>query len=195
VTAIRDFIFCQSEANDWLILPVVVVWFLLFPIFAFTVAFIYTIIDLLGESISFPADATSVPTFYVPRHRYPKLFHASLLIVLGSIFGGIHCAGWNFPFPTYTEHKLWRVASLAVTTIPIGLSLVSILVFKLLVSLGIRSSNADEVLGVTLTVFMLAYLEAFAPKCIRGRRLDQVLPPHLIIIQCRHSWPLPHRFL
>jgi len=69
------------------------------------------------------------------------------------------------------------VASLAVTIIPIGLSLVSILVFKLLVSLGIRSSNADEVLGVTLTVFMLAYV--FARIVLLGLALALLrhLPP------------------
>jgi len=69
------------------------------------------------------------------------------------------------------------VASLAVTIIPIGLSLVSILVFKFLVSLGTRSSDADEVLGVTLTVFMLAYV--FARIVLLGLALALLrhLPP------------------
>ena len=60
------------------------------------------------------------PTFHVPKHQYSKYWHASLLIALGTIFGGIHCAGWNLPFHTSAEQRLWRVASLAVTIIPIG---------------------------------------------------------------------------
>ena len=39
---------------------------------------------------------------------------------LGTIFGGIHCAGWNLPFHTSAEERFWRVASLAVTINPIG---------------------------------------------------------------------------
>ena len=100
-------------------LPLAIVTFLFFPIHALSVAFTFTISDLAaGYSTSFPADATHVPTFYVPRHRYSKWFHALLLVVLGSIFGGIHCAGWNFPFPTDSEKENWLIAALAVTIIP-----------------------------------------------------------------------------
>jgi len=100
-------------------LPLAIATFFLFPFHAFSVAFSFTISDLAaGYSTSFPADATHVPTFYVPRHWYSKWFHALLLVALGSIFGGIHCAGWNFPFPTDTEKNYWLIASLAVTIIP-----------------------------------------------------------------------------
>ncbi len=34
-------------------------------------------------------------------------------LVLGSlIFGGIHCAAWNFTFPSTIERRLWRITSL-----------------------------------------------------------------------------------
>ncbi|PVH80741.1 hypothetical protein DL98DRAFT_515134 [Cadophora sp. DSE1049] len=33
------------------------------------------------------------------------------LILGSSIFGGIHCAAWNFSFPTGVERLLWRVTS------------------------------------------------------------------------------------
>ncbi len=125
MATIRDTILCQSTANifvSWLfLLPSAIVTLLLFPIYVLGGAFTFTINDLAaGYSTSFPADATQVPTFYVPNHRYSKWFHALLLMALGSIFGAIHCAGWNFPFPTDTEQNLWRLASLAVTIIPIA---------------------------------------------------------------------------
>jgi len=36
----------------------------------------------------------------------------------GVIFGGVHCIGWNFSYPTAFERLLWRALSLAVTAIP-----------------------------------------------------------------------------
>ncbi|KAG2030719.1 hypothetical protein BDR03DRAFT_905781 [Suillus americanus] len=34
--------------------------------------------------------------------------------ISGMLFGGIHCLGWNFLFPSHTEQTLWRVASIAI---------------------------------------------------------------------------------
>jgi len=116
-----------------------------FPIAAFAYAFYYTIGDLaMGESTSFPADATHVPTFYVPSHRYPEYLHALLLIALGSIFGAIHCAGWNFPFLASTEQKLWFVASLAVTIIPIAVLLFTAIVSGIVELITIFNSSSDH---------------------------------------------------
>ncbi|KAI9507072.1 hypothetical protein F5148DRAFT_1208326 [Russula earlei] len=33
-------------------------------------------------------------------------------------FGGIHCTGWSFAFPSSTERILWRVASVYITAAP-----------------------------------------------------------------------------
>ncbi len=66
--------------------------------------------DLLGAPSSpFPADATHLPTFYIPNHwhQYAKSFHARVLVTMGTIFGAIHCTWWNLPFPTHAEQKLW----------------------------------------------------------------------------------------
>lgn len=37
---------------------------------------------------------------------------------IGILFGCIHCAGWNFIFPTPTEASIWQAASLVVTVVP-----------------------------------------------------------------------------
>jgi hypothetical protein len=36
----------------------------------------------------------------------------------GTIFGGIHCCGWTFPFPTFAEQLLWKIASAGTTIAP-----------------------------------------------------------------------------
>jgi len=119
MTAIRDGFRCQSEKLPRL--PVAILVLFLSPVITFTSAFYATLVDLIqAKSFSFPPDETHTPTFYVPKHRYSKLCHVLLLLSLGVLFGGVHCFGWNFSFPTDIEQKLWRVASLAVTIIPIA---------------------------------------------------------------------------
>src|SRR6266498_4371411 len=145
-------------ASRWVVvlLPLAIPVTLLLAIIAFTFAFAYTITDLLGGSSSFPADATHVPTFYVPKHRYSEAFHALLLLALGTIFGAIHCAGWNLPFPTHLEQKLWRIASLAVTIIPTGVLLFASI--ALIVPTILKSSSDYNILGeLAVLISALAY--------------------------------------
>jgi len=40
-----------------------------------------------------------------------------------SAFGGIHCLGWSFTFPSDTERNLWRFASVCIVGVPITLTL------------------------------------------------------------------------
>lgn len=34
--------------------------------------------------------------------------------IAGAVFGAIHCAAWNFDFPSHVEQRFWRVSSLCV---------------------------------------------------------------------------------
>ena len=121
LATIGNILSCQHKniLFAWLfLLPFLILALLLSPILIFCTAFLYTINDLLA-TLSFPADATHVPTFYAPSH--PSDYkHFLVLAILATLFGGIHCIGWNFPFHTYTEQNLWRAAALAVTALPIA---------------------------------------------------------------------------
>ena len=39
--------------------------------------------------------------------------------LFGVVFGGLHCLGWNFTYPTQQEETLWRLSALTITVIPI----------------------------------------------------------------------------
>ena len=50
----------------------------------------------------------------------PFSVYGAVLITL--VFGGIHCVGWSFHFPSHTEQLLWRITSIAITGIPLAFS-------------------------------------------------------------------------
>ena len=73
-----------------------------------------------------------VPTFYSSSKVEDDLVAYIVFVpVVGAVFGGIHCAGWFFNFPSSDEALLWRVCSVVLTgtafLLPILMLLFSIL--------------------------------------------------------------------
>ena len=56
-----------------------------------------------------------VPTFYSTRQDTSEDGFILFMSVVGVVFGGIHCAGWFFIFPSSDEAMLWRVSSTVLT--------------------------------------------------------------------------------
>jgi hypothetical protein len=71
--------------------------------------------DLITEYV----DLKRVNTFYPDRWVGKSRRDASLVIVIPSAFGAIHCFGWTLTFPSSAERTLWRAASASITGIPI----------------------------------------------------------------------------
>ncbi|KAI9449657.1 hypothetical protein F5148DRAFT_1019947 [Russula earlei] len=46
-------------------------------------------------------------------------FAMFIVIAVASVFGGIHCIGWSFTFPSSIEQTLWRFSSVFIAVIPI----------------------------------------------------------------------------
>jgi len=67
-------------------------------------------------------DEKRVATFY-PRlwsgEDEIEILALFLVAAIASAFGGIHCIGWSFTFPSSTERMLWRVTSFSITSAPI----------------------------------------------------------------------------
>ena len=66
-------------------------------------------------------DDMKIPTFYASESETSGLGEAIARIIcmpiVGVVFGGIHCAGWFFNFPSSAEAMLWRVSSAVLTGI------------------------------------------------------------------------------
>ena len=43
---------------------------------------------------------------------------ANIVLEVGVCFGMIHCIAWAFSFPTHAELLIWRISSVAITTVP-----------------------------------------------------------------------------
>jgi len=177
VSTVRDGFRCQPRGL--VLLPLAILSLLLYPIMAFAIAFFATLYDLVHGSASFSPDDAHLSTFYVPKHRYPKRYYTLLLVSLGVVFGGIHCAGWNFPFPTYTEQKLWRVASLAVTIIPIGTF--PITVIALILEIFVPTTVLDGLVAMNYILCALAYVYARLVLLVLALAFLRHLPPTAFI--------------
>jgi hypothetical protein len=73
---------------------------------------------LASDDEDFNTGDMKVPTFY-SSHSVDEDLTAYFIMmsVVGIVFGGIHCIGWFFNFPSSDEAMLWRVSSAVLTGI------------------------------------------------------------------------------
>ncbi|KAJ7030797.1 hypothetical protein C8F04DRAFT_1112522, partial [Mycena alexandri] len=46
-----------------------------------------------------------------------------ITLVLGTLFGAIHCIGWSFTFPSHTDVVLWRISCALMVAVPLYISI------------------------------------------------------------------------
>ncbi|KAH9959115.1 hypothetical protein BC827DRAFT_1344270 [Russula dissimulans] len=98
-----------ENVDDWPWLVRIVAWLVVKPLTIMTGD-----INVVGER--------RVTTFHPERWEGVSGALAVFpVIVIASAFGGMHCIGWSFAFPSSTERILWRVASVSITSVPIAL--------------------------------------------------------------------------
>ena len=79
---------------------------------------LFSTIDDLTSCKVVDKDAIRVPTFYALSNQSSKGLRFFVTIIVAMLFGGIHCAAWNFPFPSHAELIIWRVCSLIIVVVP-----------------------------------------------------------------------------
>ena len=99
-----------------------------------------------------------VPTFYsTSQGRFEEAF-IFFMSVVGVVFGGIHCAGWFFDFPSSEEAILWRVCSAVLTGIAFLLPLLISLSYVLLENLNLYDNRLKFFLFPFFTIILLVYV-------------------------------------
>ena len=126
--------------------------------------------DIFADD-SVNTNALRVPIFYA----FPKLSGhrrkvTTLTSIVALLFGGIHCAGWNFHFPSHAELIIWRVSSLIILIVPcIGALMMAVgyinIYFKYLYSI------VEAVFSFGIVIYVLARLTLFVEAFIALRHL------------------------
>ena len=155
----------------FILLPSLFLFFTLFvilliPFFAlfFLLSFIFTSVFGIVTTSFIRPGASHVPSFYAPGTRSDRWSRMVVFALFGVIFGGLHCIGWNFKFPTHSEQILWRSTSSAIAVIPL---IVAPIDFLLATRLRIRDINScpisEKVALLTLDLVMTILLFVYVP--------------------------------
>ncbi len=121
----------------------------------FLVSFIFTAVFGIVTTSTIRPGASHVPSFYAPITK------SDVFALFGVIFGGLHCIGWYFKYPTHSEQTLWRATSLAITVIPLIIASIDFL----LATRDIGSCQKFErrallILDLIMTILLFAYVPA-----------------------------------
>ena len=113
-----------------------------------------------------------IPTFYAESESdgdgaFLVGFYICLPVV-GVVFGGIHCVGWFFNFPSSAEAMLWRVSSAVLTVV----AFLSPIIVVLMVGLSrIQENFASAVSTIIILVYVVSRLLLIVEAFISLRHL------------------------
>jgi hypothetical protein len=115
-----------------------------------------------------------VPTFY-STEKEGEIASVCCVPVVGVVFGGIHCIGWFFDFPSSVEAMLWRVSSAVLTGIaflfPIILAFVGLFFLEIFSGLGHRRQFIIVIFSIILQVYVVSRLILLVEAFISLRHL------------------------
>ena len=139
---------------------------LLIPFFTlfFFLSFIFTAVFSIVTTSFIHPGASHVPSFYAPSTQSDRWSRMAVFALFGVIFGGLHCIGWNFKFPTHSEQSLWRSTSVAIAAIPVVVAPIDYLLATRLRIRDIGScSTFEKVALLTLDLVMTILLFVYVP--------------------------------
>ena len=100
-----------------------------------------------------------VPTFYSTSKDGDGVEYIFSMSLVGVVFGGIHCAGWFFNFPSSDEAILWRVSSAVLTGIAFLLPLLVFLFYLVETALSLTENFLwTAFIIAVVTIIFLVYV-------------------------------------
>ncbi|KAJ8463465.1 hypothetical protein ONZ45_g17570 [Pleurotus djamor] len=91
------------------------------------------IFRLHGKIIDEPADDYSELATDAVEGTLSRRKKVSLAVsgAAATLFGGIHCIGWNFTFPSNVERLIWNISSVVISTVPLAWTLILLILWAL----------------------------------------------------------------
>ena len=188
------------------LLPVLFVLLLLFTIFLipfvtllFLVSFIFTAVFGIVTTSTIRPGASHVPSFYASTNNSDRWSRMVVFALFGVIFGGLHCIGWSFEYPTHSEQTLWRAMSLAITVIPLIVAPIDLLLAARLRIHDIKSCKTFErtaLLALDLIMTILLFIYVPARLCLIALALASLRTYQLSTAHFAIDWTqyVPHLF-
>ena len=84
-----------------------VVFLIPFVTLLLLVSFIFTAVFGIVTTSTIHPGASHVPSFYAPVTKSDRWSRMAVFALFGVIFGGLHCIGWSFEYPTHSE-QTWK---------------------------------------------------------------------------------------
>jgi hypothetical protein len=121
-------------------------------------------------------------TFFVLGERDKDVGKAWIFtaILLTMVFGGIHCIGWRFHFPSHAEQLLWRISSVAITAVPLAFTCTAPFVYGITYNIELPAAGPLVLLyffsRVVLLVLCLTTLRSLPSSVLQTVVLTTFLP-------------------
>ncbi|KAI0057728.1 hypothetical protein BV25DRAFT_1919912 [Artomyces pyxidatus] len=134
---------------------------------------------------------SDIPTFYGGGISYNNNdFVADVFALIAAmVFGAVHCAAWDYTFPSALERLLWRISSIAIVALPggmlLGLLLVALwgsitesgeLLFNMVMLTCILSGPMYVVARVLLLVLSFTTLQSIPPEAYQAVQWTLLIP-------------------
>jgi len=153
-------------ASSFFVLPTLFIFLLVttiisLPFFTllFLISFIFTAVFGIVSSSTVTPNSLHVPSFYASTTKSDKYSRMVVFAIFGVIFGGLHCVGWNFTYPSPFEQYLWRASSLAITIIPLIVAPIDYLLENYKLDKGFLKV-LRLILDVIMTILLFTYVPA-----------------------------------
>ena len=153
-------------ASSFFVLPTLFIFLLVttiisLPFFSllFLISFIFTAVFGIVSSSTVTPNSLHVPSFYASTTKSDKYSRMVVFAIFGVIFGGLHCVGWNFTYPSPFEQYLWRASSLAITIIPLIVAPIDYLLENYKLDKGFLKV-LRLILDVIMTILLFTYVPA-----------------------------------
>ena len=185
----------------YILLPSLFVLLLLFVLFLipfftllFLISFIFTAVFSIVTTSTVCPGASHVPSFYAPTTSNDRWLRIAAFALFGVIFGGLHCIGWYFKYPTQIEETLWRATSLAITVIPLVVAPIDfLLATRDINSCAMAGRTALLILDLIMTILLFIYVIARLSLIGQALALLRNQPPSALVAV---DWTqyIPHLF-
>jgi len=176
------------------ILCLFVVFLIPFVTLLLLVSFIFTAVFGIVTTSTIRPGASHVSSFYAPTTNSDRWSRMAVFALFGVIFGGLHCIGWHFKYPTHPEQTLWRATSLAITVIPLIVAPIDLLLAKRDISTcKTFERGALLTLDLIMTILLFIYVPARLSLIAQALALLRDQPPSAFVAV---DWTkyVPHLF-